>query len=177
MIIMRCNVISCRKWTNIRYDGQFSLDGTIDTHSHEIDLIIRYDSHNDVLRGTYELENITMEHNRLLGSFEFVAKLSNIANKADLLRVPHSPAQQKSLVRPSGRESRASVHRRFSSEQNSEKKEESTFNLNSVISAKRFLYCLLQDIFLCHDLLSLSLTRWSLPEFLVCWRILPIFES
>jgi hypothetical protein len=80
-----------------------------------------------------------MEHNRLLGSFEFVAKLSNIANKADLLRVPHSPTQQKSLAQPSGRESRASVRRRFLSGRNSKEKEESTCNVNPVIPAKRFL--------------------------------------
>ena len=122
---------------NMRYDGQFSSDRTNDTHFHEIDLITKYNSHDDILRITYKMDNIIMEHGLLLGSFELASNFSNVPNKAKVLECFHVFVQLKFLFQPGGfHQSRASVHRWFSSEQDSERKGESTFNLNSVISAR-----------------------------------------
>ena len=155
---------------NMRYDGQFSSDRTNDTHFHEIDLITEYNSHDDILRITYKMDNIIMEHGLLLGSFELASNFSNVPNKSKVPECFHVFAQLKFLFQPGGfHQSRASVHRWFSSERDSERKGESTFNLNSVISARG-------SSIVCHRIFSyvmtgwVSLISWSLLECLVCWK-------
>ena len=71
---------------NMMYDGQFSSDRTNDTHFHEIDLITEYNSHDDILRITYKMDNIIMEHGLLLGSFELASNFSSLwLNVHDLI--------------------------------------------------------------------------------------------
>ena len=104
-----------------------------------------------------QLDSIIIEHGHLLGSFELASNFSNAPNKADIPRVSHLPAQQKFLFQPSGRDKpsiKSKGRSRYQSRDSCMGGVDNRLPLRDF--SKVSLYRLLQNVFLCHDWLSLS---------------------